>query len=214
MSIKHHPTDETLGAYAAGNLDEGSALVVAAHVSLCPRCAAVVRGFEEVGGALLDRLQPSAMSGDALKQALARLDAPAPSVPARNDAVAPEDRRLPPPLLQYELGPWRRIGMKVEWRSVGVPTDNGSRVFMLRAAPGTRLPHHRHTGTEWTCVFEGAFRHELGRYGAGDFDEADESVEHHPTVEDGAPCVCLVAMRGGIALQSWLGRLAQPFVRL
>ena len=100
MSIKHHPTDETLGAYAAGTLDEGSALVVAAHVSLCPRCTAAVRGFEEVGGALLDRLQPSAMSGDALKRTLARLDEPAPPAPALDDAVAPEDRHLPRPLVE------------------------------------------------------------------------------------------------------------------
>ncbi len=85
---------------------------------------------------------------------------------------------------------------------------------MLKAAPGTRLPRHRHTGTEWTCVFEGAFRHDLGRYGAGDFDEADESIEHNPVVEEGMPCICLVALQGGIELQSWVGRLIQPLIRL
>ena len=72
----------------------------------------------------------------------------------------------------------------------------------------------RHTGTEWTCVFEGAFTHALGRYGAGDFDEADESVEHDPVVDAERGCVCLVALQGHIELQSWLGRLIQPFVRI
>ena len=76
--------------------------------------------------------------------------------------------------------------------------DQGVRVFMLKAAPGTRIPRHKHTGTEWTCVFEGAFRHDLGRYGPGDFDEADETVEHNPVVEDDEPCVCLVALQGSI----------------
>jgi len=71
-----------------------------------------------------------------------------------------------------------------------------------------------HTASEWTCVFEGAFRHDLGRYGAGDFDEADESVEHNPAVEEGMPCICLVALQGDIELQSWVGRLIQPFIRL
>jgi putative transcriptional regulator len=63
-------------------------------------------------------------------------------------------------------------------------------------------------------VLEGAFRHEHGRYGPGDFDEADDTVEHHPVVEPERPCICLVAMRGEIVLQGWLGRLLQPFVRL
>lgn len=85
---------------------------------------------------------------------------------------------------------------------------------MLKAAPGTRLPHHRHTDTEWTCVLQGAFRHGYGRYGPGDFDEADESMEHKPVIEDGEPCICLVALRGSIEFQGWAGRLLQPFVRI
>ena len=36
----------------------------------------------------------------------------------------------------------------------------------------------------------------------GDFDEADESIEHNPVVEEGMPCICLVALQGGIELQS------------
>ena len=85
---------------------------------------------------------------------------------------------------------------------------------MLKAAPGTKLPHHKHLGYEWTCVLEGAFEHELGRYGPGDFDEADETMEHKPTVCDGPPCICIVALQGGIALQSRLGRMLQPLIRL
>jgi len=85
---------------------------------------------------------------------------------------------------------------------------------MLKAAPGTKIPRHEHRGDEWTCVLQGAFRHQLGAYGAGDFDEADESVEHQPVIEDGIECVCLVALEGGIRLKGPIGRLIQPFVRI
>ena len=88
------------------------------------------------------------------------------------------------------------------------------RVFMLKAKPGAKLPRHRHTGTEWTCVFEGAFSHHLGRYGAGDFDEADETVEHDPAVDNEFGCVCLVALQGHIELQGFFGRLLQPLIRI
>lgn len=212
MTIKHHPSDQALAAFASGTLDEARALVVATHLSLCAECRKAVRAFEHVGGALLDDLKPAEMSEGALESAWARLGQPETAASASRDLPAAANG-LPAPLGQYEMGPWRWIGRGVQWRSVDVPASDGSRVFMLKAAPGTRLPRHRHTGTEWTCVFEGAFRHDFGRFGAGDFDEADESVEHNPVVEDGEPCICLVAMRGSIELRGWMGRILQPLIR-
>jgi len=209
MTIMHHPSAATLGAYAAGTLDEARALVVATHQSLCPQCQHARSAFEQVGGILLETAPAADMSAGALDRALARL--PSAEAPAARRSGGGES---PAPLEHYALGSWRWIGRGVQWRSVDVASDDNVRVFMLKAAPGTRLPRHRHTGSEWTCVFEGAFRHDLGRYGAGDFDEADESVEHNPVVEEGVPCICLVALQGGIELQSWVGRLIQPFIRL
>ncbi|MGB7034269.1 MAG: ChrR family anti-sigma-E factor [Xanthobacteraceae bacterium] len=211
MIITHHPNDTTLAAFASGTLDEARALVVATHLSLCAECRHAVRAFEQIGGALLEELDPADMSAGALERATARLERPETTVPmARRTATD----RLPAPLAQYELGSWRWIGRGVQWRPVTVSSEDGCRVFMLKAAPGIRLPRHRHTGTEWTCVFEGAFRHDLGRFGPGDFDEADESVEHNPSVEDQVPCICLVALQGSIQLQNWMGRLLQPLIRL
>jgi putative transcriptional regulator len=214
MSIIHHPTDATLAAFASGTLDEARGLVVATHLSLCAQCRNGVRAFEHIGGAWLDALDPAPMSEGALERTTARLGQLKTASPTVRAASARASAGLPAPLSPYALGPWRRIGWGVQWRPVDVPSDEGVRVFMLKAAPGIRLPRHRHTGTEWTCVFEGAFRHELGRYGPGDFDEADETVEHNPRVEDGPACVCLVALQGNIRLQNWLGRLIQPFVRI
>jgi putative transcriptional regulator len=214
MSITHHPTEETLAAFAAGQLDEARSLVVSTHVALCPECRENLRRFESVGGAILAQTAPASMPADALARSLAALDAPVDSASLRAVVARRAADGLPAPLGAYELGPWRRIGRNVEWRGVDVAGDEDVRVFMLRAQPGTRLPRHRHKGDEWTCVFEGAFRHEQGRFGPGDFDEADESVEHHPTVEGGVPCVCLVALDKGITFQGWFGRLLQPFVRI
>lgn len=214
MTIDHHPSDETLAAFTAGTLDEDRRLVVATHVALCPHCREAIRAFDEVGGALLEAETPVAMSPGALDWVMARLGDVEPLPQASTPRPASNDQDLPEPLSHYKLGPWRRIGLGVHWRSVDVPSTDGSRVFMLKAAPGTRLPHHRHTDTEWTCVLQGAFRHDYGRYGPGDFDEADETMEHKPVIEDGEPCICVVALRGGIEFQGWAGRLLQPFVRI
>jgi putative transcriptional regulator len=214
MNITHHPGDATLAAFTSGTFDEGRSLVVAVHLSLCPQCRRAVRAFAHVGGALLDDIEPTAMRADALERAMAQIDraemTPA-STPALRDPVGTD---LPAPLARYAIGSWRWLGRGVQWRPVAVSSAPDSRVFMLKAAPGTRLPHHRHAGTEWTCVLEGAFRHRTGRYGPGDFDEADETVEHEPVVEDDATCICLVALQGKLELQGWVGRLLQPFVRI
>lgn len=212
MTISHHPSDETLARFASGALDEARSLVVATHLSLCSNCRKTVALVEEVGGAMLDAVEPEAMEPGALPKLLARIGAP----DAAETRAAPlsADMPLPAPLGAYAMGPWRWIGHGIELRSVDVATDPDMRVFMLRARPGTRLPRHRHKGDEWTCVFQGAFRHDLGRFGPGDFDEADEAVEHHPTVDDGEPCICLVALERGIVFQGWMGRLLQPLVRI
>jgi putative transcriptional regulator len=217
MTAKHHPSDATLASYAAGILDEARGLVVATHLTLCAQCREAVHGFEQVGGAMLGEAEPAAMSPGALQRAMAALGpldivAPAPAPAMIGGEGGAHD--VPAPLSRYAMGPWRWIGRGVQWRSVDVASDDGVRVFMLKAAPGTKLPRHRHTGTEWTCVFDGAFSHQFGRYGAGDFDEADESVEHDPVVDAMMGCVCLVALQGNIELQGFFGRLLQPFVRI
>jgi len=213
MSTIHHPSGETLGAFAAGSLDEGRRVVVASHVELCASCQRLVSALEQLGGNHLEQLRGTPMAADALEKTLQRLDASpdgagqlrhaASDLPVQLKALAP-----------YALEPWRWIGPGVYRRTAAVPTDGGARVFLLKAAPGTRLPHHTHTGTELTVILQGAFAHAGGRFGVGDFDEADGTVEHEPVVEEGQDCICLVAMQGELRLLGLMGRLLQPFVRM
>ena len=214
MTIKHHPTDQTLAAYAAGTLDEAKALVVATHVSLCPQCRQAAAAFESVAGEMLQALPPAPMAADALTKTLSRLEADAaPAAPVPATAHDDDDIRLPAPLAAYDRKPWRWLGRGIQFCAVDVPVGPDGRVFLLKAEPGIRLPHHKHTGAEWTCVIQGAFSHAGGHFGAGDFDEADETVEHHPIVEAGEVCICLVALQGKVMLQGWAGRLLQPLLR-
>lgn len=211
MTIAHHPSDTTLLAFAAGQLGEARELVVATHLATCPVCRVATRAFECLGGAGLEAETAVSVTPDALQRALQAIDQGLTAAPI---AALENPSELPAPLRHYKLGVWRKIGRSLEWRPVVVPAAGGTRVFMLRARPGTRIPSHAHAGIEWTCVLQGAFRHRLGRFGVGDFDEADESVDHDPVVEEGEVCVCLVAMQGQIRLKGLIGRLLQPLVRI
>lgn len=207
MSMAHRPSDETLAAFAGGHLDEGLALAVAAHVELNSESRHIVQEIQAVQGALLDRIEPVAMSTSAMD----RIDQhPASRHPAQHRIVEPG---MPAVLRPYAFGPWRPIGIRIAMRRVEVPGSQ-ARVFMLRAGPGIALPHHKHTGFEWTTILSGAYEHEYGRYTAGDFDEADAEHDHTPRVDPVEGCTCLVAMTGNVLFQGWLGRLLQPLVRL
>jgi putative transcriptional regulator len=222
MTITHHPSDETLAAFASGTLDAGRAVVVATHVCLCPRCRHAMQALEHIGGALLEAAAPTDMSPGALERAVAQVTGVTPSkdlaprvaTQAASASTEEPSDELPLPLRHYALGRWRRVGGGLLTRPVHVPHDGDVRVFLLKGGPGTRLLAHRHSGTEWTCVIHGAYRDERRRYGPGDFDEVDESIEHYQVVEEGGPCVALVAMQGDIKLQGFIGRLLGPFVRI
>lgn len=215
MTILQHPTDETLTAFAAGGLDEGRSVVVAAHIEMCDRCRGWAATVENIGGVLLSELPPTALANDAVSRALSRIDRGEQIRPALMRFPSPSDLAfLPRAARSYAIGRWRWMGPGVHWRPVDVPAGNGARVFLLKSAPGTKMPHHTHTGTELTLVLCGAFSHAGGYYGPGDIDEADDTVEHQPIVASGEDCVCLVAMEGRLHLLGVIGRLLQPFVRI
>ena len=86
--------------------------------------------------------------------------------------------------------------------------------FLLMAEPGTRMLEHTHSEIELTCVLKGSFSHEGGRFGPGDFDLGDETIDHQPVVGSDMPCVCLVAMSGKLRINGILGKLIEPFIRL
>lgn len=215
MTIKHHPSDTTLATFAGGQLDPGSSAVVSSHLASCQTCQRWVATLENLGGVLLADLPATPMVPGSLTNTMGRLNVPSEADEPERVFTAAEDAAwLPEALRPYKLGPWRWLAPGVYQRKVDVPSGDGSRVFLLKAAPGTRLPVHIHTGVERTQVLAGAFTHDGGRFGAGDFDDAEGDVEHRPSIDPGEECICLVAMTGDIKMTGPIGRVIQPLLRL
>ena len=208
--ITHHPSDDSLARLAAGTLGAGPRLVVSTHLCQCRQCLTRLRSFEAVGGAMLEEAKPAFVRRDAFARLMARLDAPEPP-PRAPRARHPE---LPPPLNACELGPWRFVHPGFRWRRVNLPESSDANVIMLKVAAGHRVPHHGHSGTEYTQVLTGSFSDSFGRYRAGDLIEMDEDVDHQPVVDAGGECVCLVSVEGRLRLSGWIGRLVQPLIGL
>ena len=216
MIPSHHPDDSWLLSFAAGTLDLGQQVAIATHLQSCARCRGFARALECVGGVLLADAQPAPLSEGRLERALAALDrveAPRPAPPRQ---TAPDDGspRLPPFVERFPMGPWRKLGTAVRTRPILLPETSATRVFLLESKPGAKVFAHTHGDLEMTCVLSGAFRHEGGRFAAGDIDVAQSDDHHDPEIEPGETCLCLVAMQGDLRWQGLLGRMMQPFIRL
>ena len=212
MNIAHHPSDDLLLSYASGSLDEGTALLVATHLALCPACRAEISRLESLGGAILEAAPPVALTADALEATLARLDrkigteTKAAGTPFFDDGA----RRIPQPLRGY-LGerltslPWRTLGPRVGYVDV-VPKRNGISVRLLRIAAGTAIPDHGHGGDEHTLVLEGAFSDEIGRFARGDVETAGPADVHSPIAEADGECICLAVTHAPLRFEGWVNR--------
>ncbi len=224
MNASHHLSDDLLVSYAAGSLDEPTSILIATHLALCPACRNVVSKAESVGGELLAEVEPSDIGSNALNAVLNRLDeqdfeSAQSSQPVDEIHNADEDGlNLPQPLKDYVHGsaktlPWRWLGPGVHYARIA-QNASGPNVGLLRIAPGTRVPMHRHSGNELTMVLAGGFTDATGTFQRGDVESADDGLVHQPVADAGEECVCLVVTEGDLQPTGLIAKLVQPFFRL
>ena len=199
---RRHPSEATLLAYVAGTLPTPHSIVIRTHLALCGECRETIRLATALGGALIEDAPPAALAGDALARTLARL-----GEPDRSPAPA----RVPTTVEDFATGRWRWLGPGIRLMPLIRRDRDDARLDLIRVAPGIALPGHGHTGSEVTCVLQGAFGDETGEYHPGDVAEGDEDLDHQPVALDtGRECICLIATTGRLRGHSWLSRLAQP----
>jgi putative transcriptional regulator len=210
--IKHQISDKFLMGYAAGTLPEAFDLVIATHVSLSDDVRARLESFEAVGGAVLDDIGPAELADGSLEATLARIKAMPETArgPAR-----PSTGVFPTPLQDVVGGDldavkWRSAGMGVKQCVLQSSKRASARLLFIPA--GQAMPKHSHKGSELTLVLQGAFRDEDARFARGDIEVADQAMNHTPTAEDWADCICLVAMDARLRFEALLPRIAQRFL--
>ncbi|MDM8167415.1 ChrR family anti-sigma-E factor [Roseovarius sp.] len=214
-TIKHHLTDALLMAYSAGTLPEAFSLAVAAHISMCDECRARLGAFDTVGGTLMENCDAAVMSADSLDATLAMIDL-AEARPAERD-VPLGGGVLPAPVRAYVGGDldsvrWRPVGMGV--KQAILPTKGDATARLLYIPAGAAVPDHGHKGTELTLVIRGAFEDKVDHFGPGDIEVANEDLDHTPIADIGEDCICLAATDAPLRFNSWLPRIAQPFLRI
>lgn len=220
-----HPSEDWLANYANGAIDQQTAVLIATHLTFCPKCRKAVRDFEEIGGALLDAIdinQTQAQISSVQIETIAANDA----APANDDApskppVGSMNEIAPQPLLRYvfdRLGttdldalPWKFYGPGIQ-RAVLFENADGGATRLLRARPGAVFPHHGHGSEELTVVLKGAYRDETGRYDVGDVQCIPETAQHQPMIEEGDECIALVVSEKPTILTGIVARFVQRII--
>jgi putative transcriptional regulator len=208
--ISHHPDAELLIAYAAGASHEAVSLIVATHLALCPECRREVSHAERAGGALLEDLDPVAVSDAALANTMSRLNAvetPAPAPTREHSFKAPE------PLRSYLGGDLDSVRWKAVTRSLScrpLLKRNGTSAQLIRSKPGHGISLHTHKGEEFSLVLTGGYTDPTGHYLRGDVQTATPDTVHHPIADDGEACIILAVADAPLAFRNPLvGLLAK-----
>jgi len=214
--MTHHVPSSLLFDYATGALAEGPALAVSTHLSYCGKCLAALERLEEVGGAVLQSLEPATVESELLSRTLARLDEHG----TDERRAEPEDagEGTLPPVLRPHLGTtlararWRFAAPHVREARLTLAGPS-HRARLLRVPAGRKVPRHTHRGVEYTVVLSGGFTDRGEVYRRGDFCMADPSVEHRPVAMDDAECLCLSVLDAPVLPTGRIGRLIAPFLR-
>jgi len=208
--IRHHPGEDLLLGYAAGQTGEAVGLIIATHMALCSRCRAAVAAMEKIGGTLFETLPPAPLGDAALAATLARLDRMPPQERPRR---APSRDGTPEVLRAYLGGDlatarWRRMGPNLAY--LPLFRRGQTRAKLLRGVPGTEVGAHSHRGLEFTLVLAGGFTDVTGSYGAGDLQVADAQLRHNPIADPGTDCVNLAVTTAPLNFENWLQKIAGP----
>ena len=147
-------------------------------------------------------MPPTALSEDALRQALLRIDDirqdPAPfSVRPRLGDIA-----LPSALAEARFRARRWMSPSLWAAHLITEREDNWRTYLLRAPAGTIIPRHEHGGDELISVLQGAF-HDGQTYRTGDFAANIKDSAHDLRVESDGPCVCLITVSGALRWRGW-----------
>lgn len=215
MTIRHHPSDETLLRVASGALNAGPTLVVSVHLAGCDACRDRVATYETLGGALLEEMPRASLVADRFGRTMERIEIGTVPRLASTRMARREPGlgiELPHEMRYCEVGPWRWLGPGFKWSKVSIAGSPDAKVMLLKGRAGLRLPAHGHTGLEFTQILSGSLSDARGQYFPGDLDEADDEVDHQPVVGEESECICLAAVDGDTRLHGIWGRLLRPVV--
>ncbi|HAK53624.1 MAG TPA: hypothetical protein DCM54_17235 [Gammaproteobacteria bacterium] len=210
MSTSNHPDQAWFVSYAAGSLTPSFNLLLQAHLAVCSQCRCGLKKADEIGAQFMFGGEEAPMDN---------FEMPNPQLGVNQNESIEWGKDEVTDLSQFfdhYIGThldglqWMNAGKGLQLCKLSDSDDD--KMLMLRAAPGTVLPKHRHNGSELTLVLKGAYFCEDALFKVGDIEDADDTTLHQPVVTNDSECICVAAVDGPLRFSGLLQRVAQPFL--
>lgn len=213
--------DEWLAAASAGTLSNAKALLLACQAEIEPSVSQSLAQLDDVGSAMLETTHGEEMSDAFFENLFDAVDAASNDNTDNITTVAQKTPEAPDWMPSALADFLERSGAPLKWKSAGpgvkraslFESEDGERVYLLKAKPGTKMPEHSHTGEEWTLILQGGYHVGSEAYARGDLHQEDSECQHQPLIDDhGDDCISLVMDEGAVRFANPYLRLLQPFI--
>ena len=169
--------------YALQSLPSSELPVVEAHISACAECRQEMETLRPIIGSFVswptDVLRPSASLWGRLAQRIAEETGKEPVLPSSQLLAKPE---------------WEEAAPGISVKLLATDTEKNRVSMLVRLAPGTDYPPHRHAGVEELHLLHGELMIDDKKLYPGDYIRAEAgSVDHRVWSETGCTCVLLAS---------------------
>ena len=169
--------------YALHALPPSEVPVVEAQISACAECRREVETLRPLLGSFVswptDVLRPATSLWDRLSQRIAAETGTQPVSPAPSRSVEPE---------------WEAVAPGISCKLLATDTEKRRVSMLVRLAPGTDYPAHRHAGVEELHLLHGELRVDGKKLQPGDYLRSElDSVDRRVWSETGCTCVLLTS---------------------
>jgi anti-sigma factor ChrR (cupin superfamily) len=183
-----HDHSELLALYALQALPSGDVPVVEARLSECADCRQEREALRPLVGAFAawptDLLRPSASLRDRLAERIAAETGGVPVAPAPTRRVKPE---------------WQEAAPGISVKLLATDTGRNRVSMLVRLAPNTDYPPHRHEGVEELHLLDGELRVDARILRPGDYLRSEpDSVDQRVWSETGCTCVLMTSFQDAI----------------
>jgi anti-sigma factor ChrR (cupin superfamily) len=183
-SDRHGPDHtEVVFLYALQALPSNEVAIVGAHIAGCAECRQEMESLRPIIDAFVawptDVLRPSAPLWERLAQRIAAETGGEPVLPAPRRWAEPE---------------WKEPAPGISCKLLATDTERNRVSMLVRLAPGTEYPPHRHAGIEELHLLHGELMIGDRKLYPGDYNRAEiGTVDHRVWSETGCTCVLLTS---------------------
>lgn len=174
--------------YALQALPPSDVAAVEATIGACPECRQEMETLRPVIDSFVswptDVLRPSAPLWERLARRIAAETGGEPVLPSPPRWASPE---------------WKEVAPGISCKLLATDTERNRVSMLVRLAPGTDYPPHRHAGVEELHLLDGELRVDDKKLSPGDYIRADAgSVDRRVWSETGCTCVLLTSTRDAL----------------